>query len=139
MRTLRIAFYTFASSLLYAGIAHAQAGFVPLADSSQSPMLQAAYGTSGSLGAYVNTLFKIALSVGAILAVMRIAYAGYLYMGTDMWGNKQHAKEVLGDVTLGLLLLLSIFLILRQINPQLLNLSVLQSVNQAQSAPTSSN
>lgn len=109
-----------------AAVAHAENGFVPLASSEQSPMLQAVY-SSTSLGQYVNILFKVALSAGAILAVIKIAYAGYLYMGSDLWGNKQKAKEILGDVTLGLLLLLSIFLILNQINPQLLNLDVLGS------------
>jgi len=92
-------------------------------------MLQNVYNT-GNLAEYINTLFTTALSIGAILAVLRIAYAGYQYMTTDAWGSKQHAKEILGDVTLGLLLLLSIFLILKQINPELLDLSVLTRVNQ---------
>ncbi|MFA7309882.1 MAG: hypothetical protein WC050_03155 [Candidatus Paceibacterota bacterium] len=106
------------------------AAFVPLADTSQSPMLSNVYNTN-DLAGYVNALFTTALSIGAILAVLRIAYAGYQYMTTDAWGDKQHAKEILGDVTLGLLLLLSIFLILKQINPDLLNLNVLTKVNQA--------
>ena len=103
--------------------------FVPLADAQQSPMLSNVY-NSGNLAQYVNTLFTTALSIGAILAVLRIAYAGYQYMTTDAWGSKQRAKEILGDVTLGLLLLLSIFLILKQINPHLLDLNVLTKVNQ---------
>ncbi|MDB5238233.1 MAG: hypothetical protein JWM46_503 [Candidatus Kaiserbacteria bacterium] len=138
MRFFRLFLYVLVLTGLSAGTAHAATpGFFPLADSSQSPMLNSAY-QSGNLGQYVNTLFKISLSVGAILAVMRIAYAGYLYMGSDMWGNKQKAKEVLGDVTLGILLLLSIYLILGQINPQLLNLNILNSVQQSQAAPASS-
>ncbi len=103
------------------------ATFVPLTDSSQSPMLSNIY-NSNDLAGYINALFTTALSVGAILAVLRIGYAGYLYMGTDLWSKKGEAREILGDVTLGLLLLLSIFLILKQINPQLLNLDVLQNV-----------
>lgn len=139
MRRFRLLIYTAALTLLSAGIAHAQSGapgFVPLASADQSPMLTEVY-KSGSLGEYVNKLFRVALSVGAILAVMRIAYAGYLYMGNDMWGKKQQAKEILGDVTLGILLLLSIVLILRQINPQLLNLDVLNKnkIQQVQPAP----
>jgi hypothetical protein len=130
--------FAFIAAFALANVVHADNGFVPLADSSQSPMLDAVY-KSSSLADYINVLFKVSLSVGAILAVMRIAYAGYLYMGNDMWGSKQKAKEVLGDVTLGILLLLSIFLILNQINPQLLNLDVLNNNNiqQAQSTPTS--
>lgn len=120
----------FVAASFSAAVVYAQNGFVPLATAEQSPMLDAVYKTKG-LGDYVNTLFTVALSVGAILAVIRIAYAGYLYMGSDMWGNKQKAREMLGDVTLGLLLLLSIVLILKQINPDLLNLNVLNKVNQA--------
>ena len=76
----------------------------------------------------LNNLFQIAISVGAILAMLRIAYAGYLYMGSaDMWSSKQHAKDVFRDAIIGLLLLLSIWLILYQINPCLLDLQVLQS------------
>ena len=93
-------------------------------------MLQSVY-NSGNLAQYVNTLFTVALSVGAILAVLRIAYAGYLYMATDMWSTKGKAKEILGDVTLGLLLLLSIYLILNQINPEILKLDVLRNIGAA--------
>ena len=40
------------------------------------------------------------------MAVLRIAYGGYIYMGSaDMWGNKQQAKETIGDAIIGLLLL----------------------------------
>ena len=102
-------------------------GFVPLADASQSPMLQSVY-SSGNLAEYINRLFVIAISVGAILAVLRIAYAGYMYMMSDMWTSKSRAREILGEVVLGLVLLLGIYLILYQINPELLDLSVLQNV-----------
>jgi hypothetical protein len=71
-----------------------------------------------------------------MLAVLRIAYGGYIYMGSaDMWGNKQQAKEIIGDAIIGLLLLFAIYLILYQINPNLLNLNVL---NDIQKVPTTS-
>lgn len=76
------------------------------------------------LGTFINTAFKMAISIGAILAVLRIAYAGYQYMSSDAWGEKSHAKEILADVTIGILLLLSIYLILNQINPQILKLQI---------------
>ena len=79
-----------------------------------------------SLPDVVNTLFQFSISVGAVLALLRIAYSGYLYMGSaDMWSNKTKAKEVFRDAIIGLLLLLSIYLILFQINPCILDLSVL--------------
>ena len=105
----------------------AASGFVQLADTSQSPMLTQIY-QSGDLAAYVNAAFRIALSLGAILAVLRLAYAGYIYMTSEAFHTKNTAKEIIGNAILGLLLLLSIWLILYQINPDLLNLDVLRSI-----------
>jgi hypothetical protein len=109
------------------GLAHAQNGFVPLAPAPSGTRLGNLYDAT-SFADFINKLFNAALAVGAIAAVMRLAFAGYLYMTTDAFGQKSHAKSVIGDVILGLLLLLSIWLILRQINPQLLNLDVLKNV-----------
>lgn len=101
-------------------------GFVPLACVSDSPKLSTLYddSKSGDLVTYLNSIFKVAISAGAILAVLRLAYAGYLYMGGDMWGNKQEARKMIQDVFLGLFLLLAVFIILEQINPNLLNLKI---------------
>ncbi len=98
--------------------------FVPLADVSQSQKLSALYNNSQDLSGYLNSIFKIAISAGAILAVLRLGYAGYLYMGSDLWGNKEKAKEIMQNVFLGLFLLLSVYIILAQINPNILNLKV---------------
>ncbi len=104
------------------------AAFVPLSDgTSESSMFQTFYG-SDDLGGFVNRLFQAALSIGAILAVLRLAYAGYVYMTSEAFGHKSHAKEIIGDAILGLLLLLSIWLILYQINPEILNLNVLTKI-----------
>lgn len=74
------------------------------------------------LGFMLNTAFQVAINVGAILAMLRIMWAGWLYMGSaDMWSNKHHAKEVFQNAIIGLLILLAIWIILNQINPQILN------------------
>ncbi len=62
-------------------------------------------------------------------AVLRLVYAGYMYMGSDMWSSKGKAREIIRDTTLGILLLLAIWLILFQINPNILNLNILQNVS----------
>lgn len=102
-------------------------GFCQLADTSQSPLLNQAYQSNG-LANFLNALFKIAISVGAILAVLQITYAGFLYMSSEAFGEKSHAKEVIGNAVLGLLLLLSVYLILYQINPNLVSLKFLEEV-----------
>jgi len=113
--------------------------FIPLANYSQSPQIAQAYRTNG-LSQLINSIFSVSLSVGAILAVLRIAYGGYMYMGSaDMWGNKQQAKEIIGDAIIGLLLLFAIYIILFQINPNLLNLDVLRDITPVTSTPTVDN
>ena len=83
--------------------------------------------TSPNLAQFFNDIFTLALSAGAILAVLQLARAGWMYMGAqDMWGSKQKAKELITDAVIGLLLLIGIWIILNQINPCLLNLNVLQ-------------
>lgn len=96
-------------------------GFVPLACTGTGSKLANLY-SSNNLSGYVNALFQFSLSAGAILAVLKIAQAGYLYMMSDLWTKKEAARKILSDVTFGLLILLAIFLILNQINPQLVKL-----------------
>ncbi len=105
-----------------------QGGFVPLSDANFNDLFGIETTQQGDITRFFNRAFSIALSVGAILAVLRIAYAGYLYMGTDLWGDKGKAKEMLGDIALGILLLLSVYLILNQINPDILRLDILRNV-----------
>jgi len=84
---------------------------------------------SGDLTQMLTVAFQMALSVGAILAVLRIAYAGYLYMGqADMWSTKGHAKEVFQNAIIGLLLLFGVWLILNQINPDILQLDIFRAL-----------
>ncbi len=120
-------------------IGHAQ-GFVPLADVSGSPKLSNIYNSS-DFSAFINGLFKFAIAIGAIGAVLRLAYAGYLYMGqSDMWSHKGEAKDIIKDVTLGLLLLLAIYLILYQVNRDILTLKALRNIKPVQQgAPSQTN
>lgn len=112
-------------------LVHAQ-GFVPLAETPSGSKLGQIY-SSGDFAGFINGLFKFAIAIGAILAVLRLAYAGYLYMGqSDMWSHKGQAKEIIRDVTLGLLLLLGIYLILYQVNKDILSLKALRNITPVQ-------
>jgi len=98
-------------------------GFVPLECFEQSDKLKQAYETR-DFDKFLQTLFVGAISLGGILAVLRLAYAGFLYMASDLPGVKGKAREVIQDTLLGLFLLLAIWLILNQINPDILSLKV---------------
>jgi hypothetical protein len=81
---------------------------------------------STNLADMLNQIFKLSITLGGVLAMLRIGYAGWLYMGSaDMWSTKQHAKDVFRDAIIGLLLLLAIWLILYQINPDILKLNIM--------------
>lgn len=84
-----------------------------------------------SLAQFFNTLFKTAIVVGAMLAVARLGYAGFVYMTTDLPGMKGNARSIIGQTILGMLLLLAVWLILNQINPNILNLDILRNVRPA--------
>ena len=98
--------------------------FVPLADVTGSKLANLYADTNGDLSIFIGRLFGFALSIGAILAILRIAWGGYLYMTTDLWSTKERAREVLRETILGLLLLLAVWVILSQINPDILKLQL---------------
>jgi hypothetical protein len=111
----------------------AVAPFKPLAPiDSQSGQLSGIY-QSGDLSVYISKLFVFAISIGAIIAVIRLMWAGYQYMGSEMWTSKESAKKTFREVILGLLLLLAIYLILYRINPNLLNIQILTNITAKQS------
>jgi len=108
-------------------------GFVSLANYDSGKLAGIYSGGTGDISVFINGLFKFALVIGALGAVLRLTYAGYLYMGqADMWSHKGEAKKIIGDVTLGLLLLLGIWLILNQINPDILKMNALKNITPIQ-------
>ena len=98
-------------------------GFVPLECFQDSAKLRDAYQTQ-ELGPFLQKVFVGAISLGAILAVLRLAYAGFVYMASDLWTDKQKARDIIKDTFLGLFLLIAIYIILWQINPEILSLKI---------------
>lgn len=104
------------------------ATFVPIGDSAKnSPILQRAFGAE-NLPQLLNGLFKMAIATGAIIAVVRLVYAGFIYMTSDLPGNKGNAKAIIWDSLIGLFLLLGVWLILNQINPDILDLNAVRNI-----------
>ncbi|OGG58541.1 hypothetical protein A2765_02325 [Candidatus Kaiserbacteria bacterium RIFCSPHIGHO2_01_FULL_56_24] len=98
------------------------------APGTQTTYLSNLFNPDSSLASFFSTLFYAAIAVGAILAVLRLGYAGFLYMTSDVWSTKQHATGIIQETVLGLLLLLAVWLILNQINPDILNLDILRNI-----------
>ena len=78
-------------------------------------------GTKG-LAEYINIMFRLALGVAGILAVIYIIIGGIQYMMSDSVFNKTEAtKRIWGAIT-GLMIGLSIFIILNTLDPAILKM-----------------
>ncbi|QSH39182.1 hypothetical protein JXR01_02650 [Candidatus Kaiserbacteria bacterium] len=92
-----------------------------------------------NLGNFFNNLFQIALTIGAVLAVLIIAVSGLQYMTTEAASGKGSSRERMQQAVLGLLMLLSVWLFFNEINPDILNLDfVLSPVNITVAKPSES-
>jgi len=80
---------------------------------------------------YVQALYKLAIGVGAMLAVLKLIGAGAKYITSDIITSKESAKKDIKNSILGLLVILSAVLVLQTINPALKNLSFLANAPRA--------
>lgn len=94
--------------------------FVPL---TQFPQIQS-IATASSLPQFFNTLYKICIGVGSVLAVLMIMYAGVEIMrSSGSVTSNQAAKTRIQNSVLGLILLLAPTIVFGIINPSILNLN----------------
>ena len=104
--------------------------FLPIVAFAQVPISVSIPGSyvnsaSGSPGSYVANFYQFALLIGGILAFAVVIYGGILYMSTV--GNpsgQSEAKAWLWAAVWGILLLGGAYLVLKIINPQLVNLNL---------------
>jgi len=73
-----------------------------------------------NVGDYFNIIFKIAIGLCAVLAVIMIVIGGIQYMGNESIFGKTEAKGRIGAAILGLIIALGAYAILNTINPDLL-------------------
>lgn len=99
---------------------NAQDAYIPI-----SPVPNLTDGGSGlTLESYLNNAFTFALGIATILAIIKIALGGIAYMTSKSAGGSEGAKKTILNAVVGLLLLLSTFIILKQINPDILRLEI---------------
>ncbi len=76
---------------------------------------------SRGVGDYINTIIRIVLGAIGVLSVLMIVVGGIEYMATVNLSEKEGARERIKNALLGLLLALSSYLILRTLNPRLVD------------------
>lgn len=82
--------------------------------------------TNITLSQYANALYIAAISLGAVLAVLKIILAGVKYMLTDVITDKSQAKKDIWGALLGLIIMIGAVLILNTVNPEITSLKALQ-------------
>lgn len=73
---------------------------------------------------FVRILYILSVSVAAFLAFVKIIFGGVKYMLSDVITNKEDAKKDIRGALIGLLIVISAFLVLNTINPQLVQLNI---------------
>jgi hypothetical protein len=73
-----------------------------------------------NIGEYFNIIFKIAIGLCAVLAVIMIVIGGVQYMGDESIFGKTEAKKSITSAILGLIIALGSYALLNTINPDLL-------------------
>ncbi|MES2749139.1 MAG: pilin [Patescibacteria group bacterium] len=77
----------------------------------------------GGLNQYINALYRLSISIAALLAVIKIIAAGAKYMLTDIVPAKEEAKKDIQGALIGLLIVIGAIVILNTINTDLTNVN----------------
>lgn len=124
-RSKKIPLWFYLSVLILLGVAGVALGAEP----KYTPLVGipgVANSGARSLSEYLNALYLLSISIGALYAVVKISLAGVKYsMSGSGVTDKQEAKDDIKGVLLGLLILLIPFIVLSTINPNLVKLNIL--------------
>ncbi len=74
------------------------------------------------LGQYIAAVYRYAVSIVVVVATIMVVYGGFLYLVSPIAGKATKGKEIIKDALMGTVVLLSAYLILNTVNPQLTNL-----------------
>lgn len=74
-----------------------------------------------STATYLPGLFKLAIGISTVLAVLMLIYGGFTYITTDAFGKKGAAKAIIENALWGLLFVLGAWIIVYTIDEKLVS------------------
>ncbi len=90
-----------------------------------------------TLPQYIPFIINLSIGIAAVMAFVMITFGGITYATTDALQKKQDGRKFIENAIIGLLLVISAWVILNTINPQTLDFSFLSKLPTAQvTAPT---
>lgn len=99
-------------------------GFVPLTNIPAITEVGNAITTPDGLSIFLNNIYRLAIGIAAVVAVLQIMRAGIMYMGGDSVTEKKEAKNLIALSIGGLILVLSPVVVFSIINPEILSLKI---------------
>jgi type IV secretory pathway VirB2 component (pilin) len=95
----------------------------PLPDPNSNGQMQTTFDPTdpNALGNYLNLIIKLIIGFSAVMAVVMIVMGGLEYMTGELVSEKASGKEKITGAVFGLVLVLGSWLLLNEINPDLLN------------------
>ncbi len=90
----------------------------------------------GGLNVYINALYRLSISIAALLAVIKIVAAGAKYMLSDIITHKEDAKKDIQGALIGLLIVIGAIVILNTVNSDLTKLNLNIATTTIQQGPT---
>ena len=99
-------------------------GFVSLTNIPAITEVGNAITTPEGLSIFLNNIYRLAIGIAAVVAVLQIMRAGIMYMGGDSVTEKKEAKNLIALSIGGLILVLSPVVVFSIINPEILSLKI---------------
>ncbi len=78
-------------------------------------------GVVRDFGTYLSQIFTLSLQLATVLAVVMVSFGGFKYLTTESFTGKSDAKTTITNAVIGLVILLTSYLLLNTINPDLVN------------------
>src|SRR5688572_5068899 len=79
------------------------------------------------LAEYINAAYRYLSTIALVIAIVMCVYGGFLYLGASAGvGQIARGKKIITDAIIGMLIILSAYGILSLVNPQTVNLKVLE-------------
>lgn len=75
---------------------------------------------NSQLGQYIATMYRYAVGIVAILAIIMTVYGGFRYLIGSSMGDVAAGKKIIQDAIAGMLITLGAYLILQTVNPAIL-------------------
>ena len=73
---------------------------------------------------YIKAGFNIFLGIASVIAIVQFAFGGLMYMMSEAVTSKEDAKKRMTSSVWGVLLILASYIILYQINPNILTTNI---------------